>query len=48
MLHCIQKIVVSVKGPETECGILIFLHPLQAIVGVVPKGTHKWSQDGRR
>jgi hypothetical protein len=41
MLHCIQKAVVSVIGPETEWGVLIFLHPLQAIVGVVPKGTCK-------
>jgi hypothetical protein len=41
MLCCIQKVVVSVIGPETEWGILIFLHPLQAVMGVVPKGTCK-------
>jgi hypothetical protein len=41
MLHCIQKVVVSVIGPETEWGVFIFLHSLQAIVGVVPKGSRK-------
>jgi hypothetical protein len=41
MLCCIQKVVVSVIGPETEWDISIFLHPHQAFVGVVPKGTRK-------
>ena len=43
----IQKVMVSVIGPENEWGVLIFLHPLQVVVGVVSKGTRnmepRWS-----